>query len=314
MLIQSYCTQTKKFRSECFKMVLLRVKQMNWVWWCTSTGFRVTWYWDMHSSTPVPHPRLCRQPQSGKTTSNYVIFMTDWIQWKGCIIGLKPVASLLHQARKVAYNELSQQVHWRLCAFQSGHPTDLLGREVSLLRAELCLLARRLRARRGHLQEHRRRRQRGRDVGLGWRQVCSCDAQRGEDLVSKVLWSALRQVELWLASQEITSSRLRSSKDSSNVNLDDGKEEFVQAQNVQQEEEIFDRESEAKEDDKHLPNQVRLRCLPETEVSSRAFSANSWVKSSFKHLGVFGIYNGKSYLLLKKNSAVLILIVNWLNM
>jgi len=84
-----------------------------------------------------------------------------------------------------------------------------------------------------------------------------------------------KEVELWLASQEITSSRLRSSKDSSNVNLDDGKEEFVQAQNVQQEEEIFDRESEAKEDDKHLPNQVRLRCLPETEVSSRAFSANS---------------------------------------
>ena len=83
-------------------------------------------------------------------------------------------------------------------------------------------------------------------------------------------------MELWLASQEITSSRLRSSKDSSNVNLDKSKREVVQAQNVQQEEEILDRESETKEeDDKHLPNQVRLRCLPETEVSSRAFSSNS---------------------------------------
>jgi len=84
-----------------------------------------------------------------------------------------------------------------------------------------------------------------------------------------------KEVELWLASQEITSSRLRSSKDSSNVNLDKSKVKGVQAQNVQQEEEILDRESEAKEDDKYLPNQVRLRCLPETEVSSRAFSANS---------------------------------------
>jgi len=85
-----------------------------------------------------------------------------------------------------------------------------------------------------------------------------------------------KEVELWLASQEITSSRLRSSKDSSNVNLDKSKEELVQAQNVQQEEEILDRESEAKEeDDKNLLNQVRLRCLPETEASSRAFSANS---------------------------------------
>jgi len=85
-----------------------------------------------------------------------------------------------------------------------------------------------------------------------------------------------KEVELWLASQEITSSRLRSSKDSSNVNLDNSKEELVQAQNVQQEEEILDRESEAKEeDDKNLLNQVRLRCLPETEASSRAFSANS---------------------------------------
>ena len=83
-------------------------------------------------------------------------------------------------------------------------------------------------------------------------------------------------MELWLASQEITSSRLRSSKDSSNVNLDKSKEEIVQAQKVQQEEEILDRESETKEeDDKHLPNQVRLRCLPETEVSSKAFPANS---------------------------------------
>ena len=107
----------------------------------------------------------------------------------------------------------------------------------------------------------------------------------------------IHQVELWLASQEITSSRLRSSKDSSNVNLDDGKEEFVQAQNVQQEEEIFDRESEAKEeDDKNLLNKVRLRCLPETEASSRAFSANSWAESSFKHLGAFV----NSYFLLKK--------------
>ena len=102
----------------------------------------------------------------------------------------------------------------------------------------------------------------------------------------------IHQVELWLASQEITSSRLRSSKDSSNVNLDDGKEEFVQAQNVQQEEEILDGESETKEEDnKHLPNQVRLRCVPETVVSSRAFSANSWVESSFEHLGAFGINN-----------------------
>jgi len=85
-----------------------------------------------------------------------------------------------------------------------------------------------------------------------------------------------KEVELWLASQEITSSRLRSSKDSSNVNLDKSKREVVQAQNVQQEEEILDRESETKEeDDKHLPNQVRLRCLPETEVSSKAFPANS---------------------------------------
>jgi len=85
-----------------------------------------------------------------------------------------------------------------------------------------------------------------------------------------------KEVELWLASQEITSSRLRSSKDSSNVNLDKSKVKGVQAQNVQQEEEILDRESEAKEeDDKNLLNQVRLRCLPETEASSRAFSANS---------------------------------------
>jgi len=85
-----------------------------------------------------------------------------------------------------------------------------------------------------------------------------------------------KEVELWLASQEITSSRLRSSKDSSNVNLDKSKREVVQAQKVQQEEEILDRESETKgEDDKDLPNQVRLRCLPETEVSSRTFSANS---------------------------------------
>jgi len=85
-----------------------------------------------------------------------------------------------------------------------------------------------------------------------------------------------KEVELWLASQEITSSRLRSSKDSSNVNLDQSREEVIQAQQVQQEEEILDRESETKEeDDKHLPNQVRLRCLPETEVSSRTFSANS---------------------------------------
>ena len=83
-------------------------------------------------------------------------------------------------------------------------------------------------------------------------------------------------MELWLASQEITSSRLRSSKDSSNVNLDQSREEVIQAQQVQQEEEILDRESETKEeDDKHLPNQVRLRCLPETEVSSRTFSENS---------------------------------------
>ena len=107
----------------------------------------------------------------------------------------------------------------------------------------------------------------------------------------------IHQVELWLASQEITSSRLRSSKDSSNVNLDKSREDIVQAQKVQQEEEILDRESETKEeDDKHLPNQVRLRCLPETEVSSKAFPANSWVKSSFKHLGAFG----NSNLLLKK--------------
>jgi len=85
-----------------------------------------------------------------------------------------------------------------------------------------------------------------------------------------------KEVELWLASQEITSSRLRSSKDSSNVNLDKSREDIVQAQKVQQEEEILDRESETKEeDDKHLPNQVRLRCLPETEVSSKAFPANS---------------------------------------
>jgi len=85
-----------------------------------------------------------------------------------------------------------------------------------------------------------------------------------------------KEVELWLASQEITSSRLRSSKDSSNVNLDKSKEEIVQAQKVQQEEEILVKDSETKEeDDKHLPNQVRLRCLPETEVSSRTFSANS---------------------------------------
>jgi len=85
-----------------------------------------------------------------------------------------------------------------------------------------------------------------------------------------------KEVELWLASQEITSSRLRSSKDSSNVNLDQSREEVIQAQQVQQEEEILDRESETKEeDDKHLPNQVRLRCLPETEVSSRTFSENS---------------------------------------
>jgi len=87
-----------------------------------------------------------------------------------------------------------------------------------------------------------------------------------------------KEVELWLASQEITSSRLRSSKDSSNVNLDKSKEEVVQAQNVQQKKEILDRESETKEgDDKveDFPNQVRLRCLPETEVSSRAFSSNS---------------------------------------
>ena len=83
-------------------------------------------------------------------------------------------------------------------------------------------------------------------------------------------------MELWLASQEITSSRLRSSKNSSNVNLDKSNEEVVQAQNVQQEEEILDGESETKEEDnKHLPNQVRLRCVPETVVSSRAFSANS---------------------------------------
>jgi len=85
-----------------------------------------------------------------------------------------------------------------------------------------------------------------------------------------------KEVELWLASQEITSSRLRSSKDSSNVNLDKSKVKGVQAQNVQQDEEILDRESEAKEeDDINLLNQVRLRCLPETEASSRAFSANS---------------------------------------
>jgi len=85
-----------------------------------------------------------------------------------------------------------------------------------------------------------------------------------------------KEVELWLASQEITSSRLRSSKDSSNVNLDKSKEEIVQAQKVQQEEEILVKDSETKEeDDKHLPNQVRLRCLPETEVSSKAFPANS---------------------------------------
>ena len=83
-------------------------------------------------------------------------------------------------------------------------------------------------------------------------------------------------MELWLASQEITSSRLRSSKNSSNVNLDKSKEEIVQAQKVQQEEEILVKDSETKEeDDKHLPNQVRLRCLPETEVSSRTFSENS---------------------------------------
>jgi len=86
-----------------------------------------------------------------------------------------------------------------------------------------------------------------------------------------------KEVELWLASQEITSSRLRSSTNSSNVNLDKSKEEVVQAQqNVQQEEGILDGESETKEEDnKHLPNQVRLRCVPETVVSSRAFSANS---------------------------------------
>jgi len=85
-----------------------------------------------------------------------------------------------------------------------------------------------------------------------------------------------KEVELWLASQEITSSRLRSSKDSSNVNVDKSKEEIVQAQKVQQEEETLVKDSETKEeDDKHLPNQVRLRCLPETEVSSRTFSANS---------------------------------------
>jgi len=85
-----------------------------------------------------------------------------------------------------------------------------------------------------------------------------------------------KEVELWLASQEITSSRLRSSKNSSNVNLDKRKREIVQAQKVQQEEETLVKDSETKEeDDKHLPNQVRLRCLPETEVSSRTFSANS---------------------------------------
>jgi len=85
-----------------------------------------------------------------------------------------------------------------------------------------------------------------------------------------------KEVELWLASQEITSSRLRSSKDSSNVNSDKSREEIVQAQKVQQEEEILVKDSETKEeDDKHLPNQVRLRCLPETEVSSKAFPANS---------------------------------------
>ena len=79
-------------------------------------------------------------------------------------------------------------------------------------------------------------------------------------------------MELWLASQEITSSRLRSSKNSSIVNLDKSKEEIVHARK----EEILVKDSETKEeDDKHLPNQVRLRCLPETEVSSRTFSANS---------------------------------------
>jgi len=85
-----------------------------------------------------------------------------------------------------------------------------------------------------------------------------------------------KEVELWLASQEITSSRLRSSKDSSNVNWDKSKREVVQAQKVQQEEKTLVKDSETKEeDDKHFPIQVRLRCLPETEVSLRTFSANS---------------------------------------
>merc|ERR1712240_925936 len=100
-----------------------------------------------------------------------------------------------------------------------------------------------------------------------------------------------KEVELWLASQEITSSRLRSSKDSSNVNLDKSKEEVVQAQKVQQEEETLVKDSETKEeDDKHLPNQVRLRCLPETEVSLRTFSGYTIKTFTYCSKKLSGIY------------------------
>jgi len=74
-----------------------------------------------------------------------------------------------------------------------------------------------------------------------------------------------KEVELWVASQEITSSRLRIPKNISNGNLDKSKGELCEIQNIQKEVEMPRETSKTtnEEDNEHIPNQVRLRCLPE---------------------------------------------------